>query len=58
LCFAVLDTVEGQLAKTPAVLNLHGRVATLPKVAWQLRDDWHTRLNEQGIVWRYSELEI
>jgi len=46
------------LAKTPGVVNLHDRVAALPKVAAYLRSERRIPFNEQGIFRRYPELDI
>ncbi len=46
------------LARTPAVLALHGRVAALPRVAAYLRSERRIAFNEQGIFRRYPELDF
>jgi hypothetical protein len=46
------------LAKTPLVMQLHRRVASLPKVAAYLRSERRIAFNEQGIFRRYPELDI
>ncbi len=46
------------LAKTPAVVALHDRVAALPKVAAYLRSERRIPFNEQGIFRRYAELDL
>ena len=45
------------LAKAPAVVHLHDRVAALPKVAAYLRSERRIPFNEQGIFRRYPELD-
>jgi glutathione S-transferase len=49
---------QRELAKTPAVLQLHGRVAALPKVAAYLASERRIPFNEQGIFRRYPELDL
>jgi glutathione S-transferase len=46
------------LARTPAVVALHDRVAALPRVAAYLRSDRRIPFNEQGIFRRYPELDM
>ena len=46
------------LAKTPRVLQLHDRVAGLPKVAAYLRSERRLPFNEQGIFRHYPELDL
>ena len=46
------------LARTPGVLQLHGRVAALPRVAAYLRSERRMAFNEQGIFRRYPELDF
>jgi len=46
------------LKNTPAVLQLHQRVATLPKVAAYLRSERRIPFSEQGIFRRYPELDF
>ena len=46
------------LAKTPGIVALHKRVASLPKVAAYLRSDRRLPFNEQGLFRRYPELDI
>ena len=46
------------LAQTPTVMQLHGRVAALPKVAAYLRSERRIPFNEQGIFRRYPELDL
>ena len=44
-------------ARTPGVLQLHHRVAALPRVAAYLRSERRMDFNEQGIFRRYPELD-
>ncbi len=46
------------LAKTPLIVDLHERVATLPRVAAYLRSERRIAFNEQGIFRRYPELDV
>jgi glutathione S-transferase len=46
------------LATTPAVVQLHDRVAALPKVATYLRSERRIAFNEAGIFRRYPELDL
>lgn len=46
------------LAQTPQVVQLHDRVAALPKVAAYLRSPRRIAFNEQGIFRRYPELDV
>ena len=46
------------LAKTPGVVELHDRVAALPRVAAYLRSERRIPFNEQGIFRRYPELDV
>lgn len=46
------------LAGTPTIVDLHGRVAALPKVAAYLRSERRIAFNEQGIFRRYAELDL
>jgi glutathione S-transferase len=46
------------LAKTPLVLQLHQRVAELPRVAAYLRSERRLPFNEQGIFRHYPELDL
>ena len=58
LKYAFPKAAEQALAKTPLVLQLHRRVASLPKVAAYLRSERRIAFNEQGIFRRYPELDI
>jgi len=46
------------LARTPLVVQLHDRVAAVPKVAAYLRSKRRIAFNEQGIFRRYPELDL
>jgi glutathione S-transferase len=46
------------LARTPGVVQLHDRVAALPKVAAYLRSERRIAFNEQGIFRCYPELDF
>ena len=48
---------QESLAKAPLVVQLHDRVAALPRVAAYLRSERRLPFNEQGIFRRYPELE-
>jgi glutathione S-transferase len=58
LRYAFPNAAERALAKTPAVVQLHDRVAALPKVAAYLRSERRIPFNEQGIFRRYPELDL
>jgi glutathione S-transferase len=58
LRYAFPNTAEKALAKAPGVLQLHDRVAAIPKVAAYLRSPRRIPFNEQGIFRRYPELDI
>jgi glutathione S-transferase len=58
LRYAFPKAAEQALAKTPAVVTLHDRVAELPKVAAYLRSDRRIPFNEQGIFRCYPELDL
>lgn len=45
-------------AGTPLVMQLHARVASLPKVAAYLQSQRRIAFNEQGIFRRYAELDL
>ena len=57
LKYAFPNAAQTSLAAAPAVLQLCGRVAALPKVAAYLRSDRRIAFNEQGIFRRYPELD-
>jgi glutathione S-transferase len=46
------------LAKTPGVVQLHDRVAKMPKVAAYLRSERRLAFNEQGLFRHYPELDL
>ena len=58
LRYAFPKASQRALAKTPAVLQLHGRVAALPKVAAYLRSEPRIAFNQQGIFRCYPELDL
>jgi len=58
LRYAFPNAAEKALARTPMVLQLHDRVAALPRVAAYLRSERRIPFNEQGIFRRYPELDI
>jgi glutathione S-transferase len=49
---------ERVLAGTPNIVQLHDRVAALPRVAAYLRSERRLPFNEQGIFRRYPELDL
>ncbi|MEO8152453.1 MAG: glutathione S-transferase [Rhizobacter sp.] len=57
LRYAFPKAAKSALAKTPAVLDLHDRVAALPRVAAYLRSERRIPFNEQGIFRSYPELD-
>ena len=58
LRYAFPNAADAELTKSPAVVDLHDRVAALPKVAAYLRSERRIAFNEQGIFRRYPELDI
>jgi glutathione S-transferase len=58
LRYAFPQAAERALARTPAIVQLHDRVATLPKVAAYLQSARRLPFNEEGIFRRYPELDI
>jgi glutathione S-transferase len=58
LRYAFPHAAERVLAGTPAVVALHDRVATLPRVAAYLRSDRRIAFNEEGIFRHYPELDV
>ena len=58
LRYAFPKAAEKALAKAPLVLQLHDRVAALPKVAAYLRSTRRIPFNEQGIFRCYPELDL
>jgi glutathione S-transferase len=57
LSYAFPRTARGVLARTPRVVELHDRVAALPRVAAYLRSERRIPFNEQGIFRNYPELD-
>jgi glutathione S-transferase len=58
LSYAFPTATAKVLVSTPAVVQLHARVAALPKVSAYLRSERRVPFNEQGIFRRYPELDI
>ncbi len=58
LRYAFPNAAQAALAKAPAVVELHDRVAALPRVAAYLRSERRIPFNEQGIFRRYPELDV
>ena len=58
LRYAFPAATEKALARAPLVVQLHHRVAALPKVAAYLRSERRLPFNEQGIFRRYPELDL
>jgi len=58
LRYAFPRSTHSALAKTPAVVAVHQRVADLPKVAAYLRSERRIAFNEQGIFRCYPELDV
>ena len=58
LRYAFPKAAQRALAKTPGIVQLHDRVAALPRVAAYLRSERRIPFNEQGIFRRYPELDI
>jgi glutathione S-transferase len=58
LRYAFPKSAAKVLARTPAIVALHDRVAALPKVAAYLHSDRRIAFNEQGIFRRYPELDL
>jgi glutathione S-transferase len=58
LRYAFPKAAQQALARTPAVVQLHGRVAALPKVAAYLRSERRIAFNAQGIFRCYPELDL
>lgn len=58
LRYAFPQATQRVLATTPAVVDLHDRVAELPRVAAYLRSPRRIPFNEQGIFRRYPELDV
>jgi glutathione S-transferase len=58
LRYAFPQAAARALATTPAVVQLHDRVAALPRVAAYLGSNRRIAFNEQGIFRRYPELDV
>lgn len=58
LRYAFPKASEKALAKAPLVVQLHHRVAALPRVAAYLRSERRVPFNEEGIFRRYPELDV
>jgi glutathione S-transferase len=58
LRYAFPQAAERALVNTPRILDLHARVAELPRVAAYLRSERRIAFNEQGIFRRYPELDL
>ena len=58
LRYAFPLVAEKALAQTPAIVQLHDRVAALPKVAAYLSSARRIPFNEQGIFRRYPEFDL
>ena len=58
LRYAFPQAAGRALAQTPLLLQLHARVAALPKVAAYLRSERRLPFNEQGIFRHYPELDL
>jgi len=58
LRYAFPKAAQQVLAKTPLIVDLHDRVAALPRVAAYLRSERRIAFNEEGIFRRYPELDL
>ena len=58
LRYAFPKAAAQALAQAPGVVQLHNRVAKLPKVAAYLRSERRLAFNEQGIFRHYPELDL
>jgi len=58
LRYAFPKAAQRALAHTPGIVQLHDRVAALPKVAAYLRSARRLPFNEQGIFRCYPELDV
>ena len=58
LRYAFPKAAEKVLAQTPLIVDLHDRVAGLPRMAAYLRSERRIPFNEQGIFRRYPELDL
>ncbi len=57
LRYAFPKAAQRELSKTPGVVQLHARVAVIPKVAAYLRSPRRIPFNEEGIFRSYPELD-
>jgi glutathione S-transferase len=58
LRYAFPKATQRTLEQTPRIVELHDRVAELPRVAAYLRSERRIAFNEQGIFRRYPELDL
>jgi glutathione S-transferase len=58
LRYAFPKATEKALAQAPGVVQLHDRIAALPRVAAYLRSERRIPFNEQGIFRCYPELDV
>ncbi len=58
LRYAFPKAAEKALARAPGVVQLHDRIAALPRVAAYLRSERRIPFNEQGIFRCYPELDV
>ena len=58
LSYAFPKATRRVLGHTPSIVQLHDRVAALPRVAAYLRSERRIPFNEQGIFRRYPELDL
>jgi len=58
LRYAFPKAAQSALARTPGVVQLHDRVAALPRVAAYLHSERRIAFNEQGIFRCYPELDL
>ena len=58
LNYAFPKAAQGALARTPLLVQLHERVAALPRIAAYLRSERRIPFNELGIFRRYPELDL
>ena len=58
LRYAFPKAAERELRKTPGVMRLRDRVASLPKVAAYLKSERRISFNQDGIFRQYPELDV
>lgn len=58
LRYAFPKAAESALSKTPGVVQLHDRIAALPRVSAYLRSERRIPFSEQGIFRKYPELDL